>query len=216
MKLVQPLSFKVIYTTNKIIKMILPIVAYGDPVLRKKGKEIDKDYPSLKELINNMYETMYGAYGVGLAAPQIGLPIRLFIVDASPFAEDEELSTDEQEFLKDLKKTFINAKIIEETGDEWAFNEGCLSIPDVREDVFRQPTVTLEYYDENFDKHIETFSGIAARIIQHEYDHIEGILFTDKISPLKKRLIKGKLNNISKGKIKVDYRMRFPNAKKKR
>lgn len=196
--------------------MIYPIVAYGDPVLRKKGKDITKDYPKLNELVENMYETMYEAYGVGLAAPQIGLPIRLFIVDASPFAEDEELSADEREFLKDFKQTFINPKILVEEGDEWAFNEGCLSIPDVREDVFRQPKIKMEYYDEDFNKYTKEFTGLAARVIQHEYDHIEGILFTDKISPLKKRLIKSKLNNISKGNIKVDYRMRFPDAKKRR
>lgn len=196
--------------------MILPIVAYGDPVLKKLGEEINKDYPNLKELIDNMYETMDGAYGVGLAAPQIGLPIRLFIVDTSPFAEDEALSPEEQKELKAFKRTFINAQIINEEGDEWAFNEGCLSIPDVREDVFRKPTITITYVDANFEKHTETFTGLIARVIQHEYDHIEGILFTDKLSTLKKRLIKGKLANISKGKISVDYRMRFPNQKKKR
>ena len=196
--------------------MILPIVAYGDPVLRKKGKEISKDYPKLEELLESMYETMYGAFGVGLAAPQIGLPIRLFLVDTSPFAEDEDLEQVERDFLKDFKQTFINPKIIDEDGDEWAFNEGCLSIPDVREDVFRQPNITIEYFDEDFKKHKKEFTGLAARVIQHEYDHIEGILFTDKISTLKKRLIKGKLANISKGKIKVDYRMRFPDAKKRR
>jgi len=196
--------------------MILPIVAYGAPVLKKEAKEIDKDYPNLKELINNMYETMYGASGVGLAAPQIGLPIRIFLVDASPFAEDDVLSEEEREFLKNFTQTFINAKIIEEEGDEWAFNEGCLSIPDVREDVFRKPNITIEYYDEEFKKHTKSFSGLAARIIQHEYDHIEGILFTDKLTSFKKRLIKGKLTNISKGKIRVGYRMRFPDMKKKR
>lgn len=196
--------------------MILPIVAYGDPVLRKECTEITKDYPKFDALLENMYETMYASKGVGLAAPQIGLPIRLFLVDASPFAEDEELSEAEQEELAGFKRTFINAEIIDESGDEWAFNEGCLSIPDVREDVFRQPDIVIEYVDENFKKQKETFSGIIARIIQHEYDHIEGILFTDKLSPLKKRLIKGKLANISKGKISVDYRMRFPNMKKKR
>ena len=196
--------------------MILPIVAYGDPVLRKVGKDISKEQPKLDQLIENMYETMYAARGVGLAAPQIGLPIRLFIVDASPFAEDEELPEEEKLQLENLKKTFINATILEETGDEWAFNEGCLSIPDVREDVFRQEKIKIEYYDENFKKHTEEYTGIAARIIQHEYDHIEGILFTDKLSPLKKRLIKGKLTNISKGKIKIDYRMKFPLAKKRR
>ena len=196
--------------------MILPIIAYGDPVLRKQGKEITKDYPNLDTLIANMYETMYGAFGVGLAAPQIGLPIRIFLVDASPFAEDETLTEEEQAQLKDFKRTFINAKILKEEGDEWAFNEGCLSIPNVREDVFRKPTVTIEYQDENFETHVETFDGLVARIIQHEYDHIEGVLFTDKISNFKKRLIKGKLSNISKGKINVDYKMRFPELKKRR
>ncbi len=196
--------------------MILPIVAYGDPVLRKTGKDISKDYPNLDELINNMFETMDGAKGIGLAAPQIGLPIRLFIVDATPFKDDEDFTEEERAYLSTFKKVFINAKIIEETGDEWAFNEGCLSIPDVREDVFRNEDVLMEYYDENFKKHTESFNGIVARIIQHEYDHIDGILFTDKLSPLKKRLLKGRLSNISKGKINVDYRMRFPNLKKKR
>ncbi len=196
--------------------MILPIVAYGDPVLRKTGKDISKDYPNLDELINNMFETMDGAKGIGLAAPQIGLPIRLFIVDATPFKDDEDFTEEERAYLSTFKKVFINAKILEETGDEWAFNEGCLSIPDVREDVFRNEDVLMEYYDENFKKHTESFNGIVARIIQHEYDHIDGILFTDKLSPLKKRLLKGRLSNISKGKINVDYRMRFPNLKKKR
>ena len=196
--------------------MILPIVAYGDPVLRKEAKEIDADYPKLNELLENMYETMYAARGVGLAAPQIGLPIRIFIVDASPFADDEELTKEEQKELEGFNKTFINARILEEHGDEWAFNEGCLSIPEVREDVFRQPEIVIEYEDENFKTHKETITGIAARIVQHEYDHIEGILFTDKLSPLKKRLIKSKLNKISTGKINIDYRMRFPKAKKKR
>ncbi|MBV1923275.1 MAG: peptide deformylase [Flavobacteriaceae bacterium] len=196
--------------------MILPVIAYGDPVLRKVGKEIDKDYPKLDALIDNMFETMYASSGIGIAAPQVGVPVRLFIVDATPFEEDEDLSEEEREFLSTFKHVFINAKIIEETGEEWAFNEGCLSIPDVREDVFRQDTIKIEFYDENFDKHVKEVNGIAARIIQHEFDHIEGILFTDLLSPLKKRLIKGKLANISKGKIKVDYRMKFPNAKKKR
>ncbi|QNJ98366.1 peptide deformylase [Constantimarinum furrinae] len=196
--------------------MILPIVAYGDPVLRKEATEIDADYPKLDTLIENMFDTMYGARGIGLAAPQIGLPIRLFIVDASPFEDDEDLSEEEQEFVSTFKKVFINARILEEDGDEWAFNEGCLSIPEINEDVFRKPKVTIEYYDENFKKYTDTFEGIVARIIQHEYDHIEGILFTDKLSVLKKRLIKGKLANISKGKIDVKYRMKFPMAKKKR
>ncbi|MBC3759540.1 peptide deformylase [Hyunsoonleella sp. SJ7] len=196
--------------------MILPIVAYGDPVLKKKAKEITKDYPKLEELLDNMFETMYNALGLGLAAPQIGLPIRLFLVDTAPFAEDEELSEEERESLKDFKKVFINATILEEEGEQWAFTEGCLSIPDVQEDVFRQPKITVEYFDEQFKKHTETFDGLIARVIQHEYDHIEGILFTDKLSSFKKRLIKGRLSNISKGKINVDYRMRFPNQKKKR
>ncbi|TDQ25500.1 peptide deformylase [Tenacibaculum caenipelagi] len=194
--------------------MILPIVAYGDPVLRKVGKEIDKDYPQLEKLIADMRETMYNANGLGLAAPQIGKDIRLFIIDASPFAEDEDLSEEEKNYFKDFNRVFINAKIIKEEGDEWAFNEGCLSIPTINEDVFRQETVTIEYQDENFEKHTETLSGLPARVFQHEYDHIEGILFTDKLSSLKKRLIKKKLENISKGKVNAGYRMRFPNAKK--
>ena len=196
--------------------MILPILAYGDPILRKTCTEIDKNYPELDSLLDNMFETMYEAKGVGLAAPQIGLPIRLFLVDATPFAEDEDFTEEEQKELRDFKKVFINARILDELGDEWAFNEGCLSIPDVREDVFRQPEIIIEYEDENFKKHKETYTGIIARVIQHEYDHIEGILFTDKLSALKKRLIKSKLANISKGKVSIDYRMRFPNAKKKR
>ena len=196
--------------------MILPVVAYGDPVLKKKAKEIPQDYPKLNELIENMFETMYAAYGVGIAAPQIGLPIRLFVIDAAPFAEDEDLSAEDQAQLKSLKKAFINPTIVEEVGDEWAFNEGCLSIPDVREDVFRKQEITIEYYDQDFNKHTETYDGLAARVIQHEYDHIEGILFTDKLSALKKRLIKSKLQKISKGDIRIDYRMRFPNAKKAR
>lgn len=195
--------------------MILPIIAYGTPVLRKVGVEIDKDYPNLKELIKNMTETMENAHGVGLAAPQIGKAIRLFLVDTTPFAEDDELNEEERAFLGTFKKTFINAQIIEETGDEWAFNEGCLSIPDIREDVFRKETITIEYYDENFKKHKEVLSGLAARVVQHEYDHIEGILFTDKLSSLKKRLLKKRLDNISKGKINVDYRMKFYNLKRK-
>ncbi len=194
--------------------MILPIVAYGDPVLRKVGKGITKDYPKLDELIINMRETMKNAQGVGLAAPQIGKDIRLFLIDASPFSENEELEEEERNFLKNFNKTFINAQIIEEEGEEWAFNEGCLSIPNINEDVFRNETIHIEYLDENFEKKKETLSGLAARIFQHEYDHIEGILFTDKLSSLKKRLLKKKLENISKGKVEVDYRMKFPNQKK--
>ncbi|QFZ53386.1 peptide deformylase [Oceanihabitans sp. IOP_32] len=196
--------------------MILPVVAYGDPVLKKKGVDITKDYPNLDTLLENMFETMYNASGVGLAAPQIGLAIRLFLVDTEPFSEYEEFSEEERKELKEFKRVFINAKIIQEDGEEWAFNEGCLSIPDVREDVYRQPKITIEYLDENFEKHTEVFDGIIARVIQHEYDHIEGILFTDKLSSFKKRLLKGKLNNISKGNISVDYRMRFSDQKKRR
>ncbi len=196
--------------------MILPIVAYGSPVLKKKAAPIDKDYPKLEELLDNMFETMYNAHGVGLAAPQIGLPIRIFLVDASPFADDEELTAEEQASLETFKKVFINAEILEETGEEWAFTEGCLSIPDVREDVFRKETIKIKYLDENFEPHTEEYSGLIARVIQHEYDHIEGVLFTDKLSSLKKRLIKGKLTNISKGKINAEYRMKFPLAKKGR
>ncbi len=196
--------------------MILPIVAYGDPVLKKKCKDIPEDYPKLDELINNMWDTMYHAYGVGLAAPQVGLPIRMFMIDPAPFAEDDEMDEKEKEHLNNLKKTFINPQIVEEEGEEWAFNEGCLSIPEVREDVFRKPKITIEYLDENFKSHRETYDGLAARVIQHEYDHIEGILFTDKLSSLKKRLIKGKLNNIAKGKVHADYKMRFPLMKKGR
>lgn len=194
--------------------MILPIVAYGDPVLRKVADAIDAAYPDLEKLITNMRETMYNASGVGLAAPQIGKAIRLFLIDASPFAEDDNLSAEERTVLKSFNRVFINPKILEEDGEEWLFNEGCLSIPEVREDVSRQPKITIEYQDEHFTIHTETLEGLAARVFQHEYDHIEGILFTDKLSTLKKRIIKKKLENISKGKISADYRMRFPNAKK--
>ncbi|WP_417370474.1 peptide deformylase [Gelidibacter japonicus] len=196
--------------------MILPIIAYGDPVLRKECEVITAEYPNLRELIDNMFETMYDAYGVGLAAPQIGLPIRLFVIDTTPFADDEDLTKEEQSQLKGFKRIFINAKVLEETGDEWAFNEGCLSIPEVREDVFRKPKIKIQYQDENFKTHVEEFEGLVARVIQHEYDHIDGILFTDKLSTLKKRLIKSRLINISKGNISVDYKMRFPSMKKKR
>lgn len=196
--------------------MILPIIAYGDTVLRKVGADIDADYPDLNKLISNMWETMYNASGVGLAAPQIGLPIRLFLVDTTPFADEEDLTESEQKQLDGFKQVFINAYIEDETGEEWAFNEGCLSIPDVREDVRRKGTIKITYLDENFKKHEQTFDGLLARVIQHEYDHIEGVLFTDKLSTLKKRMIKGRLSNISKGKINVDYRMRFPNMKKAR
>ena len=189
--------------------MVLPIIAYGDPVLRKVATDISPDYPNLNTLIANMYDTMNHAYGVGLAAPQIGLAIRLFVVDTAPFADDDDLTEEERTFLSNFKKTFINAKITEETGDKWLFNEGCLSIPGVREDVSRQKQITIEFVDEQFTPQQLTLTGLAARVVQHEYDHIEGILFTDKLSSFKKQLIKGKLTNISKGKVKVDYRMKF-------
>jgi peptide deformylase len=182
--------------------MILPITAYGDPVLKTKAEPITKDYPNLKELISSMFETMYNAKGVGLAAPQVGLSIRLFIVDGAPFDEDEE--------VKNFKEVFINPKMIKEQGDRWKFNEGCLSIPGIREDILRKPQIELEYEDENFQKHRKVFTGMVARIIQHEYDHIEGVLFTDKISAMRRRLLKNSLLNISKGEVEVDYKMRFP------
>ena len=189
--------------------MILSIVGYGDPVLREVATTITAEYPNLKELVENMYETMYSASGVGLAAPQIGLPIRLFVVDALPFSEMEGNTEEEKAFLSGFKKTFINAKILKEEGEEWSFNEGCLSIPDVHEMVKRPGEITIEYYDEQFEKHVEKYDGLAARVIQHEYDHIEGVLFTDKLSTLKKKLIAKKLNNIMEGKVFTDYRMKF-------
>ena len=197
--------------------MILPIVAYGDPVLKKEAQEIDKDFPDLDKLIADMFETMYSASGVGLAAPQIGKSIRLFIVDGSPFAEDEEDEEDPRaEGMENFKKVFINPIIEEETGEEWGFNEGCLSIPKIREEVFRQEKITISYYDENWELREETYEGYSARIIQHEYDHIEGILFTDHLSPLKKRLLTKRLQNISKGDVEVSYKMKFPVVKKGR
>lgn len=196
--------------------MILPIVAYGDAVLRKKAKEIPEDYPNLRELTENMFETMYKASGVGLAGPQVGLPIRIFVIDATPFSEDEDLTPMERKQLEGFKKVFINAKIEKEEGKEWPFNEGCLSIPDIREDIQRKPQITITYQDLEFNSYTETYDGLAARIIQHEYDHIEGVLFTDKLSSLKKRLLKSRLEKISKGKVSVDYKMRFPNTKKGR
>jgi peptide deformylase len=191
--------------------MVLPIVVYGDPVLRKKCVDIEKSHENLSTLIQNMYETMYEANGVGLAAPQVGKAIRLFVIDASPFAEvnedeEPEFTAEEMKQMDGFKKTFINAIITNEIGEEWKFNEGCLSIPKIREDVLRKPDVTIEYYDENFKKHKETYNGVIARVIQHEYDHIEGILFTDKISPFKRKMISGKLTDISKGKFRADYK----------
>ncbi len=199
--------------------MIVPVVAYGDPVLRKVGLEITKDYPDLLDFIANMFETMHNALGVGLAAPQVGKSIRLFIVETKPFTvrgekdddDDDDYTPEEREQLANFRKVFINAKILEETGEEWAFNEGCLSIPKIREDVLRKPKIRIQYFDENFNFFDETFEGIVARVIQHEFDHIEGKVFTDKISPLRRRLLKGKLSDLSKGKIQVGYKMRFPN-----
>ena len=193
--------------------MILPIYGYGEPVLRKVADDITPDYPNLKDVLVNMYETMYNAGGVGLAAPQVGMPIRLFVIDAEPFHDSEDLKKEEREMLKGFKRTFINAKILLEEGKEWAFNEGCLSIPDIREDVYRNEKITIEYCDEDFNKKTEVFDGLIARIIQHEYDHIEGVLFVDKISMLKKTLIKKKLQNIMDGKVRPDYKMKFVNKK---
>lgn len=196
--------------------MILPIVAYGDPVLKRKALPISEDYEGLEQLIESMWETMYHAHGVGLAAPQIGKSIRLFVIDGSPFADDEDATPSDQLVLKSFKKVFINAEMIAEEGDDFSFTEGCLSIPDIREDVTRPSVIRLRYLDENFKERVEEFSGLAARIIQHEYDHIEGVLFTDKLSPLKKRLIKGRLDKISKGMVESDYRMKFYTKSKKR
>jgi peptide deformylase len=201
--------------------MVLPIVVYGDPVLRKVGVDIDKNYEGLEQLIKDMFETMYKAKGVGLAAPQIGKAIRLFIVDTHPFAEIDEEDEDDEEFtaeqrkeLQAFKKVFINARILEEEGIEWKFNEGCLSIPKIREDVNRKPNIEMEYYDTKFVKHREKFSGVIARVIQHEYDHIDGKLFTDKISPFKRKMIAGKLNDIANGKINADYKIKVYRPKK--
>ncbi|GAB5419034.1 MAG: peptide deformylase [Crocinitomicaceae bacterium] len=195
--------------------MILPIVAYGDPILKREAEEIDKDYPNLEELIENMFETMYQASGVGLAAPQVGLGIRLFIVDGTSFTEDADEDPKAQG-MESFKKVFINPIIEEEQGEQWGFAEGCLSIPTIREEVFRKEVVSISYYDENWKLHEETFEGYKARIVQHEYDHIDGILFTDHLSPLKKRLLTKKLSNISKGDVEADYKMKFPAKKKQR
>jgi len=190
--------------------MIYPIVAYGDPVLRKITLEIDKSY-DVKKLSEDMYETMYNAKGVGLAAPQIGLNLRMFVVDGRPFNEGEDMKgRDIDPSLIDFKKVFINAEILEEDGDDWAFEEGCLSIPDVREDIYRPEYVTIRYFDTDWNEHIEEHEGLAARIIQHEYDHIDGILFTDHLNPVKKRMLKNKLAKITKGRVDVDYKMKFP------
>ena len=196
--------------------MLLPIIAYGHPVLKRKAEVISKDYPKLKELIDSMFETMYNASGVGIAAPQIGQSIRLFIVDTTPFSEDDSLSDNERNQLKSFKKIFINPEIIEESGDDWSFDEGCLSIPNIRESVLRQPEIKIQYFDENFIKYVQSFDGLLARVIQHEYDHVEGILFTDKLSSFKKQLLKKKLLKISSGKLSFDYEMEFYKSSKKR
>ncbi|MFN8286247.1 MAG: peptide deformylase [Chitinophagales bacterium] len=183
--------------------MVLPIVAYGDPVLRKKGEDITKDYPGLEKLIDDMYETMEKAKGVGLAAPQINKAIRLFVIDSTRMY-------DEGEEEQGLREVFINAQITEESGKEWPYEEGCLSIPGIREDVYREEKVKIKYLDRNFKAHEKTFTGLTARVIQHEYDHIEGKLFIDHLKPLKKSLLKGRLEKISKGNVDVEYKMRFP------
>ncbi len=188
--------------------MILPILTYGNPILRQKATDVDKDYPGLKELIENMFETMYNAQGAGLAAPQVGLSLKIFVVDATPFRKDEKK-------LEGFKKVFINPVIVEKQGKEWLFNEGCLSFPEIRENIWRKPVITIKYYDENLISREETHDGIAARIIQHEYDHTEGIVFIDHITPFKRRIIRGKLNSIKKGQVRVDYKTIFPANKQK-
>lgn len=191
--------------------MILPIVAYGSEVLRKVAKDIDQNYPDLTKLIDDMWETMYASSGVGLAAPQINRDIRLFVIDSVQlFAHMNEEETLGYPDAPGQKKVFINAKIVSLDGNQWSYNEGCLSIPRIRDDVYRHESVTLQYVDEQFQVHTETFNGITARVILHEYDHIEGKLFIDYMKPLKKKLIRGKLEDISKGKVSVDYRMSFP------
>lgn len=186
--------------------MILPIVGYGNSVLKTKAVDITPDYPELETLISDMWETMYNASGVGLAAPQIDRAIRLFIIDAEPFGEEDEK-------LKGFKKVFINPRMVDQSGPEWYFNEGCLSFPDLRSDVSRKSIIKVNYFDENFQQHEESFTGIAARIIQHEYDHIEGIVFVDRVSPLKRRLMKNKLTAIVKGTVSPGYKMKFYSGK---
>lgn len=191
--------------------MIYPIVAYGDPILRKEAQPIEPTTPmDLKKLSDDMFETMYASAGVGLAAPQIGLGIRLFVVDGTPLQAEDEASEEFDPSLVNFKKAFLNPEILNEDGDEWAYEEGCLSIPGIRADVYRPETVTIRYQDLDWVEHTDTFDGMAARIIQHEYDHLEGILFTDHLAPLKKRMLKNRLANITKGDVKVDYRMKFP------
>jgi len=189
--------------------MNLPIVAYGSPVLRKIATDISQDYEGLNKLIDDMWDTMYNSYGVGLAAPQINKDIRLFVMDSVQVFENKDEDDNDFPGETGFKGVFINAKIVELSGNKWSYNEGCLSIPKVREDISRHESVTLEFLDENFNPHTKTFTGLTARVILHEYDHLEGKLFIDHISPLKRTLLKRKLDDISKGKIKVDYRMVF-------
>ncbi len=192
--------------------MILPIVAYGDPVLRKVATDIDGPFEGMEKLLEDMFETMYNSSGVGLAAPQIGKSIRLFVIDTQQILEQLDEKDDDHQFIgeKGIKQIFINAHISKKDGKEWDYNEGCLSIPTIREDINRPDEVTLSYLDKDFKPHKKTFKGFTGRVIQHEYDHIEGILFTDHLKPLKKRLLKSKLDKISRGEVKVDYKMRFP------
>ena len=191
--------------------MILPIVAYGFEVLRKISKDITPAYPNLSKLIEDMWETMYSSNGVGLAAPQINRDIRLFVMDtAQMFANMDEEETLLYPDTPGIKQVFINAHVEELHGDDWAYNEGCLSIPKIREDIYRAEEVTMRYLDENFVEHVSTFDGLTARVILHEYDHIDGKLFIDYLKPLKRKLLKGKLDDISKGKVTVDYKMLFP------
>ncbi len=191
--------------------MILPIVAYGSPILRKISHAIDAHYPGLEKLVADMWETLYNSNGVGLAAPQINKDIRLFVIDTEQIFENQE-PNEKGQYPDEpgYKGVFINAHIITLGGNEWSYNEGCLSIPKIREDIIRMETVTLEFMDENFVQHSQTFIGVTARVILHEYDHTEGKLFIDYIKPLKRTLMKRKLDDISKGKVNVDYRMLFP------
>jgi peptide deformylase len=191
--------------------MILPIAAYGSPILRVVCKDIRPDHPGLAKFIEDMWETMYSSSGVGLAAPQVSRDLRLFVVDSSQiFANQEEDERGKYPDDPGIRQVFINAHIRELDGEEWAYNEGCLSIPKIREDIYRSEEVTLDYVDENFEPHTATFHGITARVILHEYDHIEGKLFIDYLKPLKRKLLKGKLDDITKGRISVDYKMAFP------
>lgn len=182
--------------------MIYPVCVFGDPVLRKKAEPISKDYNNLQQIIQNMYETMYNSDGVGLAAPQVGMPIRLFVVDTNTDSDDEDEAG--------LKKAFINPEILEKTGDEWVMNEGCLSLPEIREDVVRPDTIKIKYYTEDFEEKIETYNGFTSRVIQHEYDHLEGVMFVDYLNILKRRILKSKLTAISKGKVQPKYRIKIP------